>query len=110
MTPAIAEAFEAARAERNLSYSQVRDAVRDRLGTFAPSTETIRQYHTATGRAAKVPNLVVIGAIADVYGSTLKELDPALTEQLDAIREVLFRGFGWTLGTAGDHMLSRNAA
>ncbi len=110
MTPAIAEAFEAAREKQHLSYSQVRDAVRDRLGAFAPSTETIRQYHSNTGKAAKNPNLVVVGAIADVYGSTLKEIDPDLTERLDTIREVLFRGFGWMQDTAGGLVSLNDAA
>lgn len=93
MEPTTAERLEAARQTaghngRPLSYTDLRDAVRDRLGPLTPTAETLRQLHRNDGNAT--PDPVLIAAIADVYGLPLVDVAPDIVDQAKRL-DVLLR-------------------
>jgi hypothetical protein len=84
--------LEAARIKSGLSYGKVHLAVYDRLGEYAPTPPTIAAYH-----ADQLPrhfDVVLLAAIADVYGMTAKEARPDLIDYIDLSREVLLAASG----------------
>jgi hypothetical protein len=101
----LAASLAAAKQEAGMSYKEVFQGVYDRLGTYTPSIETIRAYHLPE-RISDHPDLVVISAIADVYGTPVRRLAPELDGLVNKARDLLMRAFGCVtpnphLGLAG---------
>ena len=85
------------------SYAQVQNAVYDRLGRgFTPTPETIRAYHH-NERTEKL-DVVVVAAIADVYGTTVKKIAPALATYVDTARDLLSGSSGWMTDAAASEL------
>lgn len=80
----------AARHGKPLSFSKLERLVYDRLGTYAPSDEKLRVWHTPGGLDPEKADLLVIAALADVYGVTdLATLHPTLNERLPDVKALL---------------------
>lgn len=78
-----------------MSYSTVLLAVHDRLGPFTPTQETIRQYHRGDD-AAKRPDLLLICALADIYGVNVRDLSETYAEQIDEVSDLLKARISWS--------------
>lgn len=90
----VATALTKAKKATGYSYRQVYIGVVERLGVYAPSQPVIQNYHSAEHIPAKV-DLMILGAIVDVYGQTISDVAPELTGVLDQARDMLIRSFAW---------------
>lgn len=93
MEQTYAAKLEEAREAAGLSFAQVHMEVRDRLGAYCPTLETIRLWHK---RVPKQVDLVVLMAIVDVYGLKLSDVGVNIPR---ATRELIRRSSGWMSGT-----------
>lgn len=87
---AIASTLEHHRQTEGMSYNQVRDAVRDLIGSYCPTQETLRTFHQVDRVSRATPlDLVVVCALAKVYGVSFKDSDPEVAAALARARDLL---------------------
>ena len=70
-------------------FASVRDAVKEYLGAYTPTEQTIRSWHGPDSPKKLDP--LVLTALADVYGVELASLDPTMERQLPRIKELISR-------------------
>lgn len=72
------------------SYRTMEHAARERMGNYAPASETIRAYHAGEVRPDRA-DLVLCCFLADYYGVRLSALHPVLAQRLNDARDLLTR-------------------
>jgi hypothetical protein len=103
-----ARSFGAALSEARLaagkpSYKQVERRVVEALGTYAPTDETIRNYHNGEVAPEKA-DLVLTCLLAEIYGARLGELSATVAQRMKVARDVLVRSSAWV--TEADRLIS----
>lgn len=72
-----------------LSYRKLERLAIDRMGTgFAPTNETIRNYHTGTVTPEKA-DVTLVSFLATVYGCDIKDLSETVARHADIARDLL---------------------
>lgn len=73
------------------SFRQLERRLVTTIGEFAPSSETLRRWHRPGTEVGDV-DLFVLLALADVYGTTLRNLSESAADLLSDLGE---RATGW---------------
>ena len=76
-----------------------------RLGKeYTPSAETIKQMHTPGGKAAKMPDPIVLGMICSLYNEPVEAVSPEVATLLRVLKQRLGRSIDLReLGRACNH-------
>lgn len=82
-----------------MSLGQLSKRVTIALGPYSPSAQTIGQLHRGKVTAERA-DLVLLAALADIYGVEVSSLHPIIAERYGSARKILVRSRCWTATAA----------
>jgi transcriptional regulator with XRE-family HTH domain len=89
--PDMQSPFKEKRLAAGLTLGDVAFALRNRLGRAAPTEATLSRWENGSNQGYQ-SNLAAVIVMADLYGSTVAELDPGSVEAAGVVREMLVTG------------------